>query len=405
MGLLVGGCLERRMTPLGPCVHSARGQQILDVGVPQTIEVVVLVDPGDTSAPILPLERAEWAERMRRGDLELDGVTEFFPATSLRLVELAIAPDARVRDIALGITRARTGAPPPWPGFSAARRWTSGEEPEGAAWLEASSMLAVVIETPRIDAGALDEALRDAPAARTAVMIEYEDPDPWDTLLFELASQRCPFCALPRRRDERGLVPCELHEVLSPSGPAPRCVDLPGRTLVDVEVDADGRLWEVCALQQLDQHARQDGDATGWYLDERSIVTARLCGRAARIVRVGDAALPDGAWQGLVCARATSAGTAAGGWWCDRTGTACEVGSFCDPQEEDACGRSLRCDVIDRVCASPCASDADCVEAGLFGQVCDLRSHAEAAGAGRLEHVPAALRAEPRGVCAHPRCG
>jgi hypothetical protein len=85
---------------------------------------------------------------------------------------------------------------------------------------------------------------------------------------------------------------------------------------------------------------------------------------------------------------------------------------FCEPGAADRCGTGSTsrdgapvpfvCDEVERLCAAPCTSDADCRSAGLSGHVCDQRTNAEAAG-GALDIDPA-LAGSIRGTCVNPTC-
>jgi len=79
-----------------------------------------------------------------------------------------------------------------------------------------------------------------------------------------------------------GGVDCLMSEVLPAEGLITHCAQLAdrGRTLVSTRLDYDGVTREVCGIRQLptpsDASAPPAGE--GWYYDDFSSTTERLCG-------------------------------------------------------------------------------------------------------------------------------
>lgn len=222
---------------------------------------------------------------------------------------------------------------------------------------------------------------------------------------------------LPRdlNRDADGRVDCEVFEVLPAPGSSTgvtECSRLGGRTLVE-RVEIDGAMRERCLITQLDRATGLAGAAPGWFYDDASTERAASCGVDGQRISFTEVARPGlGTIVQLECLQTIGAAQTSGETLCDEATERCGLGMFCSP-EDDRCGTgtslpgggglTLACDDVERLCAAPCLTDADCRGGGLAGYVCDLRTNGEAAGLGASELEPAVASAV-RGMCVNPTC-
>ena len=173
-----------------------------------------------------------------------------------------------------------------------------------------------------------------------------------------------------------GGVDCLMSEVLPAEGLITHCAQLAdrGRTLVSTRLDYDGVTREICGIRQLpttsDASAPPAGE--GWYYDDFSSTTERLCGdrdpsngaQGQRLVFTPGAASPPGALVGFSCIRrilghasdVIGPGTPCGPPW----------GIYC----ADSARPDLYCDERSRACVVGCETDGDCRDSGLGGGRC-----------------------------------
>ena len=200
---------------------------------------------------------------------------------------------------------------------------------------------------------------------------------PIDDFLLRLIGEMVITCApraIPRVID--GGVDCLMSEVLPAEGLITHCAQLAdrGRTLVSTRLDYDGVTREVCGIRQLptpsDASAPPAGE--GWYYDDFSSTTDRLCGdrdpsngaQGQRLVFTPGAASPPGALVGFSCIRrilghasdVIGPGTPCGPPW----------GIYC----ADSARPDLYCDERSRACVVGCETDGDCRDSGLGGGRC-----------------------------------
>ncbi len=229
---------------------------------------------------------------------------------------------------------------------------------------------------------------------------------------------------LPRdlNADADGRVDCEVLELLPAPGltsSVTACALLPGRELVEVVTEPGSAPRELCRVAQLDRTQGVSNAAPGWFYDDASADRVASCGTDGQRISFTDLAPPaTGSEVRLECLQTIALGRRSTDVACDDDNApgaaACEIGMFCTTGTEDRCGTgsslpggaglALACDPVERLCAAPCESDADCRSGGLLGFVCDLRSNAEAAGPDGLDDLAEPLRALPRGMCVNPTC-
>ncbi len=223
---------------------------------------------------------------------------------------------------------------------------------------------------------------------------------------------------LPRdlNPDADGRVDCEVFEVLPAAGTTTavtECARLGGRTL-DGIVEIDGVARERCIVTQLDRASGLAGTTAGWFYDDASLERAASCGDDGQRIAFTEIARPSlGSLVQLECLQTIGRAQENTDSACDESMTSCEIGMFCEPGTADRCGTGtvsiegvavpLRCDEVDRLCAAPCTSDADCRSASLSGFVCDQRTNGVAAGSGASELDPA-IAIATRGTCVNPTC-
>lgn len=225
---------------------------------------------------------------------------------------------------------------------------------------------------------------------------------------------------LPRAvpRNARGLIDCEITETMAPlrltdEGIVTHCADVEGRTLIDI-VTVNGEPRERCRVVQLTaEEARVVGAAGWWYRDVVSDpdYIRSTCGYSPQTIGFTPRGRPvAGTLVQLECTqRVTGFGFGQACLLGSTPDIGCAAGMVCDP-DEDVCNARpvfdapLECDLIDRVCAITCTTDADCTAGNLDGYVCDLRTNEEVAS----EEVNASLtpeqRSRVRGVCVNPNC-
>ena len=221
---------------------------------------------------------------------------------------------------------------------------------------------------------------------------------------------------LPRdlNRDADGRVDCEVFEVLPAAGTTSgvtECARLGGRTLFET-IEVDGVMRERCRVTQLDRATGLAGSAPGWFYDDASAERAASCGESGQRIAFTEIARPAlGSIVQLECIQTIGAAQTSGETTCDEDTGRCSLGMFCSP-ESDRCdtgtslpsgGVTLACDQVERLCAAPCATDADCRTAGLPGYACDRRTNGEAAGVTASELEPS-VAASVRGMCVNPTC-
>jgi hypothetical protein len=165
-----------------------------------------------------------------------------------------------------------------------------------------------------------------------------------------------------RRSGERA---CRLLESWAPSGAIDSCDDLPGRIAVGTEM-VDGVVRLVCAIVE-----DATGVGTGWRYDPAS----GACPRDGHAIDTADVALVPGSVLRLRCELA-DAGAANGIG--DRCGNAAERGWGCGPTGDVvAAPIAAECDPLTWRCNVPCASDGECLAAGLLGARCASRGYCE----------------------------
>ena len=221
---------------------------------------------------------------------------------------------------------------------------------------------------------------------------------------------------LPRdlNRDAEGRVDCEVFEVLPAAGSTSavtECARLGGRTLVE-RVELDGVMRERCRVTQLDRATGLAGSTPGWFYDDASAERAASCGDDGQRIAFTEIARPAlGSIVQLECLQTIGAAQTSGETSCEEDTGRCSLGMFCSP-ENDRCdtgtslpggGITLACDDVERLCAAPCNTDADCRMGGLAGYVCDRRTNGEAAGIAASELEPD-VAAAVRGMCVNPTC-
>ena len=222
---------------------------------------------------------------------------------------------------------------------------------------------------------------------------------------------------LPRdlNPDADGRVDCEVYEVLPGAGTTSsvtECARLGGRTLSSV-VEIEGVPRERCLVTQLDRASGLAGTSPGWFYDDASAERAASCGEDGQRIAFTEIARPAlGSLVQLECLQTIGRAQENADSACDESIATCELGMFCEPGAADRCGTGSTsrdgapipfvCDEVERLCAAPCTSDADCRSAGLSGHVCDQRTNGEAAG-GALEIDPT-IAGSIRGTCVNPTC-
>jgi hypothetical protein len=240
-----------------------------------------------------------------------------------------------------------------------------------------------------------------------------------DAIIAKIADALRGAC-LPRALNAAadGTVDCEVYELLPAAGTPgviSDCTALPGRTFQETVVDELGTPRQLCQVAQV---ARADIMAQpGWYYDDFATDLVDTCGATPqRIAFTGMAPPATGSEVRLECLQTIALGSGSStDVSCDgdEGATGCSLGQFCEDPTADACGTGrslpggagsvLDCDPVERLCAVPCSSDADCTTAGLLGYVCDTRLNSVAAGEG-VDDVPASLRDQPRNMCVNPTC-
>lgn len=222
--------------------------------------------------------------------------------------------------------------------------------------------------------------------------------------------------ALPR--NAQGLIDCEITETLPPESAAAdgfvtHCADVEGRTLIDI-VTVNGMSRERCSAAQLTaEEARVVGAAGWWYVDAVSDpeYIRSTCGFAPQTIGFTQRGRPvAGTVVRFECTqRVTGFGFGQACLSVSTPDIGCAAGMVCDP-DEDVCnarpvfGAPLECDVIDRICAVTCTTDADCTAGNLDGYVCDLRTNGEVASEEVNAGLTEAQREAVRGVCVNPNC-
>ena len=241
-----------------------------------------------------------------------------------------------------------------------------------------------------------------------------------DAIIAKIADALRGAC-LPRALNAAadGTVDCEVYELLPAAGTPgviSDCTALPGRTFQETVVDELGTPRQLCQVEQV---ARADIMAMpGWYYDDFATDLADTCGATPqRIAFTGMAPPATGSEVRLECLQTIALGSGSGtDVSCDddnNVSNQCQIGMFCEDPTNHLCGTgtslpggggaTLGCDPVERLCAVPCTSDADCTTAGLLGYVCDTRLNSVAAGEG-IDDVPPALRDSQRNFCVNPTC-
>lgn len=224
---------------------------------------------------------------------------------------------------------------------------------------------------------------------------------------------------LPRAipRNAHGLIDCELTETLPAASMADEsfvthCEDIEARALIDT-VTINGIARERCSVRQLTAEEARVVGASGWFyrdvISDRNIrsscaLTPQTFGYTPRGVPVAGSIVHFECTQ-----RVTGFGFGQACLSGSTPDIGCAAGMVCDP-DEDVCNARpvfdapLECDVIDRVCAITCTTDADCTAGNLDGYVCDLRTNEEVASEEVNASLSAEQRARVRGVCVNPNC-
>ncbi|NOY91728.1 MAG: hypothetical protein GXP55_11055 [Deltaproteobacteria bacterium] len=219
---------------------------------------------------------------------------------------------------------------------------------------------------------------------------DYRTPiDAFLTRLADVFGQNC-LPRIPTRRPS-GKVECMLVEVLPAEGELTRCSQLAdaGRSRLRTHVDSEGVAHELCEVRQLltTTTTTEVPTGMGWYYDDFSARTDRLCGdhqrangtQGQRIAYTRGAEPRPGVMTRFECVRRAS-GSSGG------PGTV-GPGTPCGMDRRDVCADS---DVPDLVCADNshtcvvrCSEDYECRDHGLAGQRCvdDMGGACAASGA------------------------
>jgi len=201
---------------------------------------------------------------------------------------------------------------------------------------------------------------------------------------------------------------------LAEEGFVTHCADVEGREFIDI-VTVNGEPRERCSVVQLTTEQARITGAVGWYY--RDVVSDpeylnSVCGITRQTIGFTRRGLPvAGTIVRFECTQTVA--SFAFGSAClaeDTSVRPCFHGMTCNPASDVCDARRLedmppiQCDVIDRICAISCATDADCTAANLDGYLCDVRTNAEAASAEALAGLTEAQRRSIRGVCVNPNC-
>ena len=231
----------------------------------------------------------------------------------------------------------------------------------------------------------------DARGAGTTIQsICSSDFRPAVNRIIELIADALGGACLPRPLNPAadGTVACNVLELLPSveSGAAvTSCTAVPGATSAGIEVDDLGIARELCTVTQLTRADVLAGGVPGWFYDTSAEVIS-ACGMSyppGQRISFLDHMPPTGSEVRLSCNQNVLGG--------GEGTTVAQLGTFCAPgaetpgvsTAENACpgapvpsrapGMYLSCDPVTRACTVDCATNADCVEAGLLGFVCDLR--------------------------------
>lgn len=199
--------------------------------------------------------------------------------------------------------------------------------------------------------------------------------------------------------DADGRVACTVYQVLAPRGTPGRLTECEAAGLTRQGVLGSGaRARALCRVPQLVPPSDPEGTPEGlgfWYDDRSSTARASCAEDGGRRLAFAGLREPVGEFR-VRCDHRPIGGV-------PTVETPCAGSEECATARAPRGDVALTCEPLRAACLVPCASDADCAEAGLFSYACEQRTNAEVAT--ELGVPLGALDpSEAYGFCTNPVC-